>query len=131
MADIVENLAARIPPEMLDGMARLDGRDKLDQATYTSMREAAAKSVVDAVDAGLSRDANVTKSISPDFLANMNAMGLGGIAASIQKDISATSPLNTTISQTFGFMPFDLSAPAKLLFPVKAPLRQKLPRTRG
>jgi len=124
MSDFLES---QIRPETLDGLAQLDGKTHLDQDTFLQMRKAVAESIDDAIGSS----ATVNKGINPDFISGLNQMGMAGIAAGLQKDISSTSPLNTTISQTFGFVPFDLSAPAKLLYPVKAPLRQKLPRSRG
>lgn len=50
---------------------------------------------------------------------------LQGQLATLNKDISITSPLST------GLVPYDLEAPAKLLFPVLTPLRNRTPRVKG
>lgn len=50
---------------------------------------------------------------------------LQGQLATLNKDISITSPLST------GLVPYDLEAPAKMLFPVATPLRNRTPRVKG
>lgn len=50
---------------------------------------------------------------------------LQGQLATINKDISITSPLST------GLVPYDLEAPAKMLFPVLTPIRNRTPRVKG
>jgi len=47
------------------------------------------------------------------------------MANGLQKDFTLTSPLST------GLVPFDLVAPAKLIYPVYSPIRNKIPRTPG
>lgn len=47
------------------------------------------------------------------------------INADLVKDISITSPLSS------GFVPYDLQAPSKKVFPALTPLRNRLPRTGG
>ncbi len=47
------------------------------------------------------------------------------IGQSINKDITLTSPIPT------GLVPFDLVAPARLLYPTYSPLRNRIPRTSG
>ena len=64
------------------------------------------------------------KSLSADAVASLNN-ALAQTTADIAKDISLTSPLNSS------FAAFDLEAPAKYLVPVPTPLRNKLPRTKG
>jgi hypothetical protein len=74
------------------------------------------------VEAGLPQ-AFANKSLSAMEACLNNA--LAESTADIAKDISLTSPLNSS------FAAFDLEAPAKYLVPVPTPLRNKLPRTEG
>jgi len=127
MAEMADRLESHINADLLDGLATLEGKPRLDQERFVQHRKAVAESIENAI----ATPATVNKGVSGDFILGLNNMGMSGLAMQLAKDISSTSPLNTTISQTFGFVPFDLSAPAKLLYPVKTPLRQKLPRTRG
>jgi len=48
-----------------------------------------------------------------------------GMADSLSKDFTLTSPLAS------GLVPFDLVAPAKLIYPVYSPIRNKIPRVPG
>ena len=43
----------------------------------------------------------------------------------LAKEMTLSFPLST------GFVPFDLSAPARLLFPINSPLRNQIPRISG
>lgn len=43
----------------------------------------------------------------------------------IAKDVMLTTPVST------GLVPYDLEAPAKMLYPTYSPLRNKIPRTKG
>jgi hypothetical protein len=66
--------------------------------------------------------ATLEKSVSADVLASVRAELAAG---DLTKDISLTSPLAS------GLVPYDLEAPAKLLFPVLTPLRNLIPRVKG
>jgi len=67
------------------------------------------------------------KSLSPDAVSALNGalQAQRGAMGDIVKDITLTSPLNTS------FAAFDLEAPAKLLTPRPTPLRNRIPRKKG
>lgn len=67
-------------------------------------------------------DDTITKALGADSIASITAQLE---QASIQKDLTLTSPLAT------GYVAFDLEAPAKMLFPKPTPLRNKIPRGKG
>lgn len=69
----------------------------------------------------------LAKSVDADTLASITAQLEASKAATadITKDWSNTSPLST------GFVPFDLEAPAKLIFPRPTPLRNRISRKPG
>ena len=99
-----------------------------NEAFETALKGAVASPNLDPmfkqkVDAGLPQ-AFTKKSLSADGVAALND-ALATSTADIAKDISLTSPLNSS------FAAFDLEAPAKYLVPVPTPLRNKLPRTKG
>lgn len=91
--------------------------------------------------AAFSRPDAVLKSFSPEFsqmfggfaaASPQNAMWNNWTASVNQqlsevlgKNITLTSPLAT------GFVPFNLVAPSRLVYPVYSPFRNKLPRTQG
>lgn len=67
------------------------------------------------------------KTLSPEQLDSVRAelAKVGQVGADLGKDISLTSPISS------GLVPYDLEAPAKMLFPVLSPLRNKIPRVKG
>ena len=67
------------------------------------------------------------KSLSADALAALNTalVAQTSVSADLVKDITTTNPLSSSFSM------FDLSAPARLLFPKMTPVRNMLPRTKG
>lgn len=85
--------------------------------------------------------AEVLKSLAPAFQQRFSAFASSSPQAIAQqqmiaslseqvgkllgKNISLTSPLST------GFVPYNLVAPSRLIYPVYSPLRNKLPRTQG
>ncbi len=88
------------------------------------------------------RKGEVFKGLNPNFSSNYGAflspvlnMGrqqqawFNDVTEAINefsgKNISTTAPLGT------GFVPFDLMAPSKLIYPVYSPLRNKIPRVQG
>ncbi len=75
----------------------------------------------------------VIKSIGIPTLSQMNAQFGGGnmMVPQIAKDISLTSPLTSSNVAFQGFTPIDLRRPARLLYPIYSPLRNRLPRVKG
>lgn len=85
--------------------------------------------------------AAVLKSFSPDFAQRFGAFAAASpqnamwnswtasvnqqLTEVLGKNITLTSPLAT------GFVPFNLVAPSRLIYPVYSPFRNKLPRTQG
>ena len=69
----------------------------------------------------------LSKSLSPEQTASLQEAlaSQGGMVADLGKDINLTSPISS------GLVPYDLEAPAKMLFPVKTPIRNQTPRVRG
>lgn len=69
----------------------------------------------------------ITKSLDPDTLSSISTQlsAAKSEMADITKDWTLTNPLST------GFVPFDLEAPAKLLFPRMTPIRNRTPRLPG
>jgi hypothetical protein len=77
--------------------------------------------------AGLLADESLTKSMSADVLSSLNSalVSQQNVQGDIVKDLSLTNPLST------GLVAYDLSAPAKLIFPKMTPLRNKIARKGG
>lgn len=67
------------------------------------------------------------KTVSPEVLASLRAEidKIGQTSIDLGKDISLTSPIAS------GLVPYDLEAPAKLLFPVVTPVRNGTQRVKG
>lgn len=80
---------------------------------------------VDATAAGLSL-AIAPIGLAPNSLETLNLMkaALGGAANDVD-------PLNKTVSQATGLVAYDLQGPAKNLYPVNTPVRNRLPRVSG
>lgn len=93
-----------------------------------------------AINKGNSSPAEVAKGLSPQFSGALNtafsspqATAMSQfveqvntqLGAALGKNISLTSPLSS------GLVPYDLSAPAKHIYPVYSPLRNRIPRTKG
>lgn len=78
-------------------------------------------------DAVAERMAAITKGLSPDVLAGVQAEldALKGAVADITKDWSVGFP------NSAGLVPYDLEAPSKLLVPRMTPLRNSIPRGKG
>ena len=53
------------------------------------------------------------------------ATAIQQLAADVGKTVALTSPLSS------GLVPYDLTSPSRLIYPVYSPLRNKLPRTQG
>lgn len=65
------------------------------------------------------------KSINTDQLVQRLQAMQADLANGLQKDFTLTSPLST------GLVPFDLVGPAKQIYPVYSPIRNKIPRVPG
>ena len=125
-SNLPASLGSALTSDLFKGIGYAQGKsrpegdiDKLapEMAKFqTAMRESVRKS--------LAAPQNVVKGLAPEFASAMS-VALGGLQADVQKDITLTSPLAT------GFVPFDLVAPARLVYPVFSPLRNKLPRVPG
>jgi hypothetical protein len=130
-------------PDLVKGYGYVGGQQPIDDyAQIIEMLGDAKSSMAEETLRGYYRPDDVAKSISPEF-QRMWAAGLkqapGGmgqwmaqITAAIQalgadlgKNFSLTSPLGT------GFVPFNLLAPSRLIYPFYSPMRNKLPRTAG
>lgn len=72
--------------------------------------------------------AAIKKSLTPDQLASLSGEldAVGGITADLGKDWSIPAA-----GGNVNLVPYDLTAPAKLLVPRNTPLRNSLPRTKG
>ena len=126
------------------GVAPLDDDDPaLFQLAFQAERE-----VRTAVRKSFKSPRKVMKSLNPNFLntfggfmAGMDAPGGSGNAWMIQlmqqvqqalgelgKNINLSVPLTAA---TQGLVPYDLVNPARLIYPVYSPLRNKLPRVQG
>jgi hypothetical protein len=138
-------------PNMVKGVgfARPGGVAPIDDDTKIfGMAAQATKSLVDATKAGYANPAKIAKGFSGEFASRFGAaVGAGNVATGLQ---SIVADLNTQLSAALGknftigtpggnsgsplgsgFVPFDLLAPSRLIYPVYSPLRNKLPRTPG
>lgn len=130
-------------PDLVKGIGYVRGQQPIDDYAEIIERLADAKdSLAEATWRGHYDSASVAKSISPEFqrmwaaglkqapggmgtwMAQVNA-AIAGMAAELGKNFSLTSPLGT------GFVPFNLVAPSRLIYPFYSPMRNKLPRTAG
>ncbi|GAA4626891.1 hypothetical protein GCM10023196_036990 [Actinoallomurus vinaceus] len=141
-------LATRMPNAVKGfGFARPRGVQPLDDDAEIFDRSfKAAQSLKGVVKQGLSNPTSVVKGLSPAFTQQfghfMSAAGApgfgvggGGMAEMVKqiqaafgelgKNVTLTSPLSS------GFVPYDLLAPSRLIYPVYSPLRNKIPRVQG
>lgn len=140
-------ITARMPQLVKGaGFVQPGGNTPLSDSTEILTRAMEAeKALYRATKAGIERPEAVKAGLNPSFTANYGAF-LGAtpqaatmnrwadeltaqLSAIIGKDIgknfSTTSPLNS------GFVPFDLLAPSRLIYPVYSPLRNKIQRVPG
>jgi hypothetical protein len=117
-----------------------DDREEIFERSYKALR-----GIRQATSDGLTDPSAVYKGLNPSFVTQFPAFlaqgspGFGG--AGLQKlvtDINAAFgelgvSKNFTLSSPLasGFVPFDLVAPSRLIYPVYTPLRNKLPRVAG
>lgn len=130
-------------PELVKGagFSRAPGRRDLDMGEVFSLAKGAEDALYTSIKQGLSNPQGVAKSFSPQFMPQLgNYMQGGGgnfgmgnaltelteiLSAELGKNITLTSPLST------GLVPFDLSKPARLIYPTYSPLRNRIPRVPG
>lgn len=94
-----------------------------------------------AIHNGHTRPQDVVKSMSPAFASQFGAfmsatpqsMAMGQFVANLQQQLSGILPKNTTLTAPLatGFVPYNLVAPSRLIYPVYSPFRNKIPRTQG
>lgn len=124
------------------GYARVGGVEPIDDdARIFSMAAEATKSLKAATKQGIVEPAAVQKSLSSEFLGQFGlfgaqtplASGLQSLVSDLNRQLGSVLEKNFTLSAplTSGFVPFDLVAPSRLIYPVYSPLRNKLPRTPG
>jgi hypothetical protein len=144
-------LIARMPEAVKGkGYSRPGGTQPLNSATDANeIFDAsfyAAKALRTATRNGIHDTDTVYKSLSPSFVsqfpgflaAGMPGFGGQGMAQlvsdlttalrqipGVDKNFTLNTPLST------GFVPFDLAAPSRLIYPVYTPLRNKIPRVAG
>jgi hypothetical protein len=143
----VDMLAGRMP-EAVKGAGFALGRgnkplDNPDEIFDRSFK--ATKALRAATFKGYTAPDEVRKSLNPAFSSQFGMFmaggtpgfgnnGLGNLVDQINsafkqtdalKNFTLTSPLSS------GFVPFDLVAPSRLIYPVYSPLRNKIPRTPG
>jgi len=73
----------------------------------------------------LQSNGNVAKSVTDPATTRLTEFLDGPSASTLSKEWSLSNPIST------GLVPFDLEAPAKLIFPRPTPLRNSIPRVKG
>jgi hypothetical protein len=129
--------------DLVKGVGYARGQQPIDDYAEIIERLGEAKSsLADETMRGYLRPDEVSKSISPEFQAMWRAAFMGGhggmapwiaqintaiaaLGAELGKNFSLTAPLGT------GFVPFNLLAPSRLIYPFFSPMRNKFPRTAG
>ncbi|HVN52074.1 MAG TPA: hypothetical protein VMT43_11600, partial [Acidimicrobiales bacterium] len=76
---------------------------------------------------GILSNESISKALTADQLSSLTTSVEQAKAAmgELTKDLTLTSPLST------GFVPYDLEAPSKKVYPVLTPLRNRIPRVKG
>jgi len=143
----VDMLAGRMP-EAVKGAGFAIGRgnrplDDPDEIFDKSFK--AAKALRGATHRGYHDPDSVRKSLNPAFSSQFGMFmasgapgfgnaGLGDLVNQINSAFQQTDALkNFTLATPLssGFVPFDLVAPSRLIYPVYSPLRNKIPRVPG
>jgi hypothetical protein len=143
----VDQLAGMMPEAVKGAGFALNGKnrplDNPDEIFDRSFK--ATKALRAATYKGYNHPDEVTKSLNPAFSSQFGMFmasgtpgfgnnGLGNLVEQINsafkqtealKNFTLTSPLSS------GFVPFDLVAPSRLIYPVYSPLRNKIPRVPG
>lgn len=129
-------------PQLVKGAGYIGSgnRPLNDEAEIFSRAFDARQALLTATKQGLDNPGEVRKSLNPTFSAQFGAFlmqnpsnrwasdlveQVNSALADIGKSITLTSPLSS------GFVPFDLVAPSRLIYPVYSPIRNKIPRVPG
>jgi len=123
------------------GFAKIGGNAPLtDDAEIFKRSMDAEKSLRTAVKTAIADPDSVRKSINPAFssqfglfLSEGGNTGMSGVVNEIQSVLSAELGKNITLTSPLGsgFVPYDLVAPSRLIYPIYSPLRNKIPRVPG
>jgi hypothetical protein len=143
----VDALAASMPQAVKGaGFARPGGNEPLKNDDEIFDRAfKATKALRGATFKGYHNPEQVRKSLNPSFTSqfgNFMAAGTPGfgnsgmteLVSQINSAFASTDALKNftlTAPLSSGFVPFDLVAPSRLIYPVYSPLRNKIPRTPG
>jgi hypothetical protein len=143
----VDMLAGRMPEAVKGaGYARPGGTKILDDQDEIFDRSFKATKVLrEATFKGYHQPDEVRKSLNPSFTSQFGnflaagtpGFGNSGLTELVQQINSAFSQTDALKNFTLtaplasGFVPFDLVAPSRLIYPVYSPLRNKIPRTPG
>lgn len=141
--DVVSKAMAGIAPgQVSDRMSdRISTLTKGRPEGFSEDRAVAADVMFrKAINKGRTAPAEVIKGLSPQFssalsmasqtpqnsaMASLVEQLNSVLGAEMGKNITLTSPLAS------GLVPYDLQGPAKLIYPVYSPLRNRIPRTQG
>jgi hypothetical protein len=138
-------LAGRMPDAVKGaGYARPGGNKPLDNPDDIFDRSfKAVKSLRSAVKQGFEHPDKVKSQLNPAFTSQFGAFlqgpggpasGMGELVSQLNdafKQVDALKNFTLTSPLSSGFVPFDLVAPSRLIYPVYSPLRNKIPRTPG
>ena len=124
----------RIPDAMVKG-TRAPGEKPLDDFDQVMTRQTyAEKSFLASIQKTMSDPASVIEGMNPDsplrgplgmLLKNNPMFQMAQAIKNIDKSFQLASPLSQ------GLLPYDLSAPTMLIYPVYSPLRNRFPRPAG
>ena len=143
----MDMLAGRMPEAVKGaGFARPGGNKPIDNDDEIFDRAfKATKALRGAVSKGQKHPEEVRKSLNPSFTSQFGnflaagtpGFGNSGLTELVQQINSAFSQTDAlknftlTAPLSSGFVPFDLVAPSRLIYPVYSPLRNKIPRVPG
>jgi len=123
------------------GFAKVGGNQPLtDDSEIFKRSYEAERALRTSVKNSIASPDSVRKSINPAFSSQFglfmtegNNPGYGQLVGELQSVLSAELGKNITLSSPLssGFVPFDLVAPSRLIYPVYSPLRNKVPRVAG
>lgn len=137
LAGSMPNLVKGVGYAQPGGVAPLEDGAEVLRRSYD-----AEKAIRKATKDGLAKPGKVVKGLNPAFSSQFGlflaqgapAAGAGmaqltqqltQVFSELGKNVTLTSPLAS------GFVPFDLVAPSRLIYPVYSPLRNKIPRVPG